>query len=1024
MWRALSAIALLCSLPGLAQEVVRGPVTIYDTVYERVDEGPPFVEAPRQEENWRPPAPTPAERAAGFMTFTRPEPFDIKPWSKPKPAERVTELHCRAALGESTAICFAVHALERLNGLQVSVSDNRQPLGIEVRYAHFWAQRTDWRGRTYYVTPELLLAMRNGQAQFPAKGGTLQWRPLSIPNGESRLFWVRLKVAAEAKPGEYVRTLTVRAQGKQPLNLRLRVHVYPFRLQKPPDKRWLLYSDSGRLSNLSDDKLAALLRHLSEWGIDGLTELPFGNLDLNGIAEGRVGYDPQPLLRWHRLMREAGLRGPHTIGTFIEEEVARRMGIQRDLNQPWDETLRRAMQTISRTVVQTLQPHGIEWLFYGWDEPGPENIRALEQYRAWREGGAQTYVTFFVQGTYDAAGQWMTHPCFSVGLVANEQLSEQAYQRCRTNNQKFYWYGSGCYLGQEGRLFPNRYLAGWLFWKSKADGQVSWTFVRPFEDPFNDFDGSDHNSVEPKDQCTVYPEYAQPGDAGSIRGIIPTIQWEALREGISDYLYLHTLRNTIAYGRSVAVNARSGRWKQAILQTAQQGEDTLRAVERSVPWLYETGRAGFTNANLQEIRIIIGLTTERLVRLLKGELPPTPRRASALNLQVRLVPPASHPVSSAYLPVVTLPRWDQPPQIDGRLGEPQWQNAVIASSFTESNSAVPIPETLHTQAMLAIDNEALYLGFSCRAPYPERLAVERRQRDAPGLWLDEGVEIFLASPDAPERYAHFIVNAGGFVYDELGFDQSWNTSIQVATQIRNDGWMAEIAIPWQSLPFAVNLSERGKPLLRLNLGRNHQARGGTLSHWAWSPTFGWFHNPARFGIAMIAPDDIVVKQITLPAYADDPPVQVTLVNRGPRRTAAQVLGEEVILAPQQQRTVTVPSSTAPGEHRVDLSIRWQKEGLQLPVVYSIPAPVQVLRQAVLVRGDVVEVPISLALRKPTGHPLNITVSGAQPAEASAETGRDFSLSLREVQGDRLRLRFALPAFRAQTPDVLIVIPPQ
>ncbi|MFA0765029.1 MAG: hypothetical protein XFASWVDF_002775, partial [Candidatus Fervidibacter sp.] len=29
------------------QEVVTGPVKIYDTVYEKVDPGPPFTEAPR-----------------------------------------------------------------------------------------------------------------------------------------------------------------------------------------------------------------------------------------------------------------------------------------------------------------------------------------------------------------------------------------------------------------------------------------------------------------------------------------------------------------------------------------------------------------------------------------------------------------------------------------------------------------------------------------------------------------------------------------------------------------------------------------------------------------------------------------------------------------------------------------------------------------------------------------------------------------------------------------------------------------
>jgi hypothetical protein len=91
--------------------------------------------------------------------------------------------------------------------------------------------------------------------------------------------------------------------------------------------------------------------------------------------------------------------------------------------------------------------------------------------------------------------------------------------------------------------------------------------------------------------------------------------------------------------------------------------------------------------------------------------------------------------------------------------------------------------------------------------------------------MDESVEVFLASPDSPERYAHFIINARGTVYDELCFDVGWNTEITVATRTDAQGWTAEIAIPWKSLPFDVDLNATDEPLLRLNLGRNHHQRG-------------------------------------------------------------------------------------------------------------------------------------------------------------------------------------------------------
>ncbi|MGC8785472.1 MAG: sugar-binding protein [Armatimonadota bacterium] len=1030
--RYLALIALLGCLPLSAQQNVTGPVTIYDTTYERVDAGPPFTEAPRQEENWQPPAPLPAERKAGFIPFTRLEPFDIKPWSIPRDSERIRELRCSVARGETTALWFAVHAMEPLRGVHIDEHARRaeaanapQP-AVEIRYAHFWAQRTDWRGRTYYVTPELLLPMRDGKAQFPARGGTLEWRPLDVPQGECRLFWIKVRTLPDCRPGTYTSTLVIQSENREALRIPLQIRVYPFRLNKPIDKRWLLYSDSHLLGNMSDDKLQALLREVAEHGIDGLTELPIGEIDLSDLKQGRVRYNPASLLRWHRLMRQAGLRGPHTIGTFIEDQVPGRLGIEADVNREWTPPVREAMRQIARTVIQKLQPYRIPWMFYGWDEPGPETIRALEQYRTWREAGADTYVTFYQRGTYDAAAQWLTHPCFSVGLVASRQTARWAEEQCRARGQKFFWYGSGCYLGQEGRMFPNRYLAGWLFWKTKADGQVSWTFVRPHEDPFNDFDGAAVNSVEPKDQCTVYPELASPNDYKSIQRIIPTIQWEALREGINDYRYLATLRNIIAYARQVAPHPKGNQWARELLQTADECERTLKAVEESVPWLNEVGRAGCTNASLQETRMIVGRCIEKLVLLLKGERVAPPKPVQSVTLHVHIVPPVSYPVSPTYLPVLQLPRWKQPPAIDGKMNEPVWDNAAVASSFYESQTSVPMPENLKTQAMLAFDGSALYIGFRCRAPHPERLVADQTRRDAEGIWLDEGVEIFLASPDAPERYAHFIINARGVVYDELGFNAGWNTEVQVATHTDSEGWTAEVAIPWRSLPFAVNLNQTGKPLLRLNLGRNHKERGEAgVSHWAWSPTFGWFHNPQRFGIAALHQGDILVREVIPPAYVNDSPVQITLANLGEREQQVEADGQRVTLPPKGSRHLTIPSSTAPGEHLYLIHLRWQNGQLELPVAYSIPHPIQVVKRVAVAAGAEAFLTIALALRQTEEREVQVRVWDAHGwDETSFPAGRDFTLRLHHIKRDRLSVEFALGDSSSRWMDsaVLYVLP--
>jgi hypothetical protein len=619
VWLAAVSVFTLMSDVG-AQEAVTGPVRIYEAVYERVDPGPPFTEAPRTVEDWQPPEPTDEERESGFIVFTRPEPFDIKPWSRPKHEERLSQIKCFAAKGQTTSLWLAIYALEPLNRFDLTVQAHPRKKSMpEVipLYVHFWAQRTDWRGRTYYITPELLLPMGNGEAMFPAEGGTLERRQLDIPKGEARLFWLTVKVPKDVSAGEYGFTLTLRGSGRRPMQLPLTVRILSFHLLKPLGKRWLLYSDSGLWGMLPDEKALAILQEIADHGIDGLTELPFGKLDLSHLKEGIVRYDPEPLLRIHRLMEQVGLKGPHTIGVFAEPEAARALGLQVDLNKEWDERLKGAMRLIARKVVEALRPYEINWLFYGYDEPGPENLHALQQYRCWHEGGAENYVTFFQKATYDVASQWMTAPCFSVGLINRKENAEWARKACDQHGQKFFWYGSGCYLGQEGRMFPNRYLTGWLFWKTKADAQVSWTFVRPHEDPFNDFDGSRVNQVEPKDQCTVYPHFERSNDYTSIIGIIPTIQWEAIREGISDYCYAYTLQNLIEYARR-KVGERPTRWAKRLKEIADESEKLLATVEENVPWGNEVRQRGYTNADLQQVRTLIATQIERLATAIDG----------------------------------------------------------------------------------------------------------------------------------------------------------------------------------------------------------------------------------------------------------------------------------------------------------------------------------------------------------------------------------------------------------------------
>ena len=167
--------------------------------------------------------------------------------------------------------------------------------------------------------------------------------------------------------------------------------------------------------------------------------------------------------------------------------------------------------------------------------------------------GALTYATFFNINFLEKASEFLTAPCFVSGLVSEEARAREAREACEKSGAEFWWYGTGCYSNpypQESGLFFNRYGAGLFFWKTGAKSQVTWTFSRPHADPFNDFDGTPENDSEPKDQTTVYPHLLRPNDWSTYQGSIPTVAWEALREGYNDYLYLHTLAEAVKSARA------------------------------------------------------------------------------------------------------------------------------------------------------------------------------------------------------------------------------------------------------------------------------------------------------------------------------------------------------------------------------------------------------------------------------------------------------------------------------------------
>lgn len=178
------------------------------------------------------------------------------------------------------------------------------------------------------------------------------------------------------------------------------------------------------------------------------------------------------------------------------------------------------------------------------------------------------------------------------------------------------------------------------------------------------------------------------------------------------------------------------------------------------------------------------------------------------------------------------------PQIDGMLNDAAWVTAsqlgakTVVDLSSASTSITPFPRV----AYLAFDEEALYVLFVNYSPSPEALAVS-----SDTVWHNDEVEVFIHP--AGMDYRQVIVDAAGRMNDEgelLG--------VKVAINKTDIQWIVEMAIPFASL----GQTPKAGDVWRLNLTGRQVADGDTWV--AWNPTYGGFHNAARFGeLHFVAP---------------------------------------------------------------------------------------------------------------------------------------------------------------------------
>ena len=156
----------------------------------------------------------------------------------------------------------------------------------------------------------------------------------------------------------------------------------------------------------------------------------------------------------------------------------------------------------------------------------------------------------------------------------------------------------------------------------------------------------------------------------------------------------------------------------------------------------------------------------------------------------------------------TATRVDSPPHIDGYLNDDCWLQVEWAGDFVQYEPQSGAAPSQQTQFAVAYDDDNLYVAIKALDTEPDKIVKRISRRDnADGDW----VAICIDSYEDKMTAFEFCVSASGSKSDYLrsestGEDESWDPIWEVKTSIANDGWHAEMRIPYSQLRFGKKTS--------------------------------------------------------------------------------------------------------------------------------------------------------------------------------------------------------------------------
>ena len=218
--------------------------------------------------------------------------------------------------------------------------------------------------------------------------------------------------------------------------------------------------------------------------------------------------------------------------------------------------------------------------------------------------------------------------------------------------------------------------------------------------------------------------------------------------------------------------------------------------------------------------------------------------AIALTMSLVMAANAQDDNNPEGLKEVKVTRVETAPVMDGKLDDAVWQQAELIDDFHQIRPGDGTEPSERTEVYMIYTEDALYIGARMYDSNPELIAapVIRHNQGLPG---DDRLVIILDPFNTRRVGYRFETNLNGVRHDALyqnitSFTGDWVAIWDVATDTFDQGWIAEVEIPFKTLPFDPNIDTWG-----FNFGRGIRRRGEEM---AWV-SYNRSYNPSIVGLA-------------------------------------------------------------------------------------------------------------------------------------------------------------------------------